>query len=216
MRSRTGVIAVTVFAACVLKPNVGRAEPLTVSGTLNGDFHGAQFIEDISFTFPTFNLDIFGVTYLQPGLCDCRGPQPLTQTTGDFQGQAFVSGTTGGSLGNVQGRLNFTGPFVTLPPVNGPFDAVVVSDAITWSGFLNVTQGAQTLFNGMLSGTGTGTLGAGPHEADFFYAYSLKGVSATPEPASIVLICTAVAWVVATRRRRSSPLSSPSDPAKAG
>jgi len=203
MRMRTAVIAATFLAASVLNANVVHADPVTVTGGLNGDFHGAQFIEEISFGFPDFNLDIFNLTHLQPGICECSGPQPLTQTTGNFQGQASVNGTTGGSSATVQGRLNFLGPVVVVPSVNGPFENVSVTDNITWSGFLNVTQGQQTLFNGMLSGTGTGTIGLGQRESDFFYGYNLQGVSATPEPASIVLIGTGIAWLTAMRRRRA-------------
>jgi hypothetical protein len=205
MRTNLAVLTLVTAFGCA---SLAQADPITVNGGLNGSFVGAQFIEEIDLTFPAFNLQIVNLTHLQPGIPEGSGLRSFTQTTGDFQGQAFVSpliGGGGGSPAHVEGRFDFFGPTVTVPPVNGPFDNVNVNADITWSGMLNIAQGPQTLFNGALAGSGLGTIGAGFREVDFFYNFSMQGVSATPEPASIVLLGTGLAWMIRRRRDRTMP-----------
>jgi hypothetical protein len=105
----------------------------------------------------------------------------------------------------VSGNLSFIGPTDTLVISRNPFDSAVLSESVQWSGSLIIRQANRVLFDGTLHGSGVGSAsyentGTGDTRIGG-YQYDFHGVAATPEPASIVLITAAAAWLAVRRRR---------------
>ena len=194
-RSVRRVLALAVFALAL---HAGRAfaDPVTVSGFLSGQPRGAQISEELTLVFPDFNILIFDVTHLMPGFCDecSRDPVPFTQSTGHFSGHSGGPGVQGLTDADISGNLSFTGPTDMLNIGHDPFADAFFSEAVQWSGSLKITQPNRVLFNGTVSGSGTGSVGYGNTELGNTrlngYDYAFSGVAVTPEPASILLLGT--------------------------
>jgi hypothetical protein len=224
---------VLVLALVALALHAGRsfADPVTVSGFLSGQPRGAQISEDLTLSFPNFNVLIFDVTHLMPGFCDecSREPVPFTQRTGSFSGHSVGLPVLGTVDADISGNLSFTGPTDMLDISNDPFAGAFFSEAVQWSGSLKITQPNRVLFNGKVGGSGTGSAGYANTELGNTrlngYQYEFSGVAVTPEPASIVLFGAGVAWLAARRRtssriahkrQNSSHILAPSEPGGEG
>jgi hypothetical protein len=210
-RGMGGVLAVAVAVVALHADRAG-ADPVTISGFLDGQLHGARLQEQLLLSFPDFNIILPDVTHLMPGFCvECGtgAPVPFTQSTRSFSGHSVGSLDT--IHADVSGNLSFIGPTDVLDISNDPFASDFLSEAVQWSGSLTITQPNRVLFNGTVGGSGvgsasylhTGALGTGTPRLDG-YQFEFNGVAQTPEPASIVLLGTGVAWL-AVRRRKSKP-----------
>jgi hypothetical protein len=211
--------AVVGIAALLFALHAARAaaEPIAFSGFLSGDLRGAQVFQDLELTFPDFKVAIILEPRLTPGFCIACGSGsavPFTQTTGVFSAHSPAIAGRGTTDADVTGMLSFVGPtdFVNIDPATG---GDLLSSAVQVSGFLRITQPNRVLFDGTLVGSGLASVlyenrfGAGPRLGG--YQYAINGVAATPEPASLLLVSSGVAWLASRRRFRAS-LNSPSPP----
>jgi hypothetical protein len=208
-RRLIGVLALAV-AAVALHAEPARADPATISGFLFGQPRGALIHEELQLFFPDFTVNLSDVTHLVPGFCDECGtgsPVPFTQQTGSFSGHSFFSLGSHTIDADVTGNLSFTGPTDVLDISHDPFDSTFFSETVHWSGWLKITQPNRVLFNGTVNGSGVASAGYGNTPTGNTrldgYQYEFRGVAVTPEPGSIVLLGTGVAWLAATRRKSS-------------
>jgi hypothetical protein len=214
MRTRVnrniGPVLALAVAMVALHAERALADSVTVTGFLDGQLHGAQVQEQLLLSFPDFNIALPAVTHLMPGFCidECGTgvSVPFTQTTGSFSGHSV--GSPGTIDADVTGNLSFIGPTDTINLSSNPFASDFLSETVQWSGSLTITQPNRVLFNGTLGGSGVGSAsygrigasGTGSPRLDS-YQFQFSGVSVTPEPGSIVLLGTGVAWLAARRRR---------------
>lgn len=205
--SRRAVVAGIALLFFALHPGRAAADPVTVTGVLSGTTAGARILPELELSFPDFRISIALGAPVLPGFV-FGGPTGtavhFTQTTGVFAGHSFDIDA------DVSGMLSFVGPtqFLDFPP--GTRNQFLTAP-VQLSGFLRIAQGSHLLFDGTLVGSGTG----GVSYEDRFgrsdpriegYIYQFSGVAATPEPASLVLLGSGVAWMLSRRRTRSRGL----------
>lgn len=184
------------------------ADPVGVSGFLFGDLRLGHIQQELDLAFPGFSISIDPASALQPGYCLGCGDGasvPFTQTTGVFTAHSTGLQVLGTIDADVTGMLSFVGPTETIA-----IDPVVGGDVLTAPvqvfGFLRITQPGATLFDGTLSGSGLGTvlyesLRSGQTRLGG-YQFSIDAVASTPEPASLILVSSGVAWVAGRFRKK--------------
>jgi len=215
MRTRDNAkryVTLVAFVGFVLQAGVAGADPVSITGFLFGQPSGAQVNEQLDLSFPDFSVSLPAVTRLLPGLCvdGCGSGTvvPFEQTTGQFAGRSIAMPQLGIVDAEVTGWLTFTGPADTVRLAPDQFACDYLTQRVKFSGMLAIVRRGRTLFDGPISGTGTGraifTNRLGPSATALDgYQYEFRGLGATPEPASIVLLGTGAAWLAARGRKRA-------------
>jgi hypothetical protein len=206
-RNMGGVLALAV-AVVALHAERATADPVTVSGFLEGQPRFAHLQEELLLSFPDFNVALSDVTHLIPGFCfECGtgAPVPFTQSTGSFSGHSVGNPALHTIDADISGNLSFIGPTDALDISRDPFAGDFLSEAVQWSGSLTITQPNRVLFNGTVGGSGVGSVDYETNPTGSTrlggYQFEFNGLAVTPEPASIILIGTGVAWLVVRRRK---------------
>ncbi len=185
--------------------------PLLYLERLIGSFPacGAALIqEELELFFPDFTILLSDVTHLIPGFCDeCGNGSPVrfTQTTATFSGHSIGDPGLRTIDADVRGELSFDGPTDVINIAPEQFASDVISESVQISGRLRVMQANRVLFSGMLAGTGLANAVYANRFSAFStrlegYQYDINAVATTPEPASIALLATGIAWLGARRR----------------
>lgn len=200
--TRALVIGMTLLFVSL---HAGRAaaDPVTVTGTLSAAGPGFRLLPDLDLAFPDFRVSLVLGSPISPGFPSQGGTGTainFTQTTGPFAGHSVYEDA------DVSGSLSFVGPTRILDFPAAAHN-VSLTAPVQLSGFLRIVQGGRLLFDGTLLGSGTG----GVWYEDRFnrgdvrlegYVYTFSAIAATPEPASLLLLGSGVAWML--RRRRTN------------
>lgn len=213
---RTLIVGI-VFVVSALCAGRATADPVAVTGFLTGQPRGALIQEELELSFPEFTILLSDVTHLIPGFCDeCGNGSPVrfTQTTGTFSGHSIGDPGLRTIDADVTGELSFEGPADVISIAPEQFASDVLSESVQISGRLRVTQANRVLFSGMLAGSGLANAVYANRFSAFStrlegYQYDINGVATTPEPTSIALLATGIAWLGARQRftsfRRTRP-----------
>lgn len=224
MRNRLTIVATTALAVVSLS-SPAIADPITiVAGTINvsgfarGDFRSVSF----SLAGPD-DFSVSGTESDGPGssvprcsqFAPCATGGTTSPTLSMFVGSAIGSATLNGTHYEfVQsiGSFQFTGDSVTVPGSSAP--TLALTSPFTFTGNLNIfgfDQSNQRLDLDLgrvsLAGQGVATTRlsrVGDRYAVSGFTYEFAGVnaSATPEPASLLLLGTGAAMVIGRKRRR--------------
>jgi len=197
-------ILVAMAIVFALAPAPASADTVSLSIVLSGSGPAAfsSGFESVSISSPDFSVGFDGFNAFQPPAfcfdgCGTGTSVPFTQTI-QFDGR-----NQNHFPPDISGNLTFTGPTETLV-INPPFGTTSFSEPVQFSGTLHVGQPNQ--FDERISGSGTGSVAyvvdplTGVAQL-LLFQYQVTGTAVTPEPASLILLGTSVAWLVARRRR---------------
>jgi hypothetical protein len=213
-----GWLGTMTLAACMVGglATGALADPVGVGGVYFTQPFGAISTNQLTLTFPDFAIDIFdndapSNLALRPGFdVPNNSPVSFTQNTGDFSLHSTAFPQNNVIDATVSGHLSFVGPteLVNVPSDCAPLlvCSQTLTAPVTMSGFLTVQQGSHILFRGSLKGGGSAMTMYQPSRPSQFWQgsqYSFAAAAQTPEPGSIVLLGSGVAWLV--RRRRPRP-----------
>lgn len=221
-----GLLISGIVAGLALTAVPAGADPIRVSGDLNINSAGGDFpsyegpINELRFSLAAHGLPtVYGEALETIPAIGNRGtleisrsatPQPLSvgashslSMRATFTlGRAFEESVSVGPYYDIAGDFVFTGGTVTLE--GDPLGLMRGRAPVTFSGTLSgfdIDTGA-LLFSRSLYGSGTGqVLFYGPNPPFFDYQYSLDPV---PEPASMLLLGTGLAWITIRRRAARS------------
>jgi len=217
MRSRRRAVIVRIVIVLTVAtawPAVrASAGPVPVGVFLEGQPLFAHVRQELTLSFPDFNVELSDMTRFSPGFClECGdgASVSLTQTTGSFSGHSIANAALGTIDADVSGSLSFTGPSKMLVVPDNAFQGAILSAPVQWSGTLAIMQPNHVFFNGTVSGSGTASVfyERGPirNAARLAgYQYQSGGLAVTPEPSSLLLIGTGLVWLAARRQRAALP-----------
>ena len=147
---RLGSVLALAVAVAVLHAERATADPLTVSGFLEGQPRIFHLLEELTLTFPDFNVVLSDVTHLNPNFCfECGtgAPVPFTQSTGSFSGHSVANPALHTIDADVSGNLSFVGPTDVLDISHDPPAGDVLTSRSNGP-LATITQPNGVLFNG--------------------------------------------------------------------
>jgi len=235
------VLAVTAMLA-LLTPSWAAADPITITG---GTFTLGANIVNRGYRSIAFSLTGDGGFFLEGGAVDiptgageeCEHLHPcapgtiIRGSTNAGSPGAFGPATLDGvayDLVRSEGGGHFAAADTVIP--ENPGDAFDLQSPFTFTGrmlaFALMPQGQRPIGDFQLAGQGTETIhfvrfgndfgnGAGFGAVSRVFTFSDPAASATPEPASLLLLGTGAALIVRRKSRRQGPPTTSGSPSSA-
>jgi hypothetical protein len=213
--------SLTLFLCCgIFFSTAAGADPIRITG---GQFTTTAHSSGFTFTGDGFSLHALGQGgIVSPTFLNCRpcvegDPVPLS-FSGTFLAGSLSSGFPGEFDGVsyertfLEGSFEFTGPDFTSAVLSADNLTVTAPFAMTATivNYANSSRFPPALFTASLFGSGTATMtfstNPDPMFGRFFDAQSIvydfaAAPAATPEPATLLMLGTGIAGVLARRRR---------------
>jgi hypothetical protein len=214
-RLRTLLIVATTLAI-VGVPHRANADPIVVTG---GSIIQTFGIDLPGFTVTGTDSRFTGVLAIGGERCCGFSPGDLVDVSRSFpvsplpvQSSTQIAGGTAYPDAYLRGSFTFTAvPFVA-PPITGDSDSFLLTTSFDMTGQLSGFTGPQAspslLFSVPIAGSGIATVSGSVPGGQFYVGNSIAfqfqdpNASPTPEPATVVLVGTAILGVFAAAARR--------------